>query len=244
MTTILISGLDLRAALDYSEAMRKITFPEEPLDTRDRKLIQTICTEGGKGIGFNRLVERAKPFASRSTVAVRMERLMRLGYLERNSGDKGQGKERPIRPTYKCFSLMLSIDKAKEVAARLRAEIETMRKAESLGKEELRRWWVGFRERYNSLFGLVGTMAIFYGTSAAGDLFLPFVVEDYKMLATGFMQLVRERPALLKSVGEIIDERAVGTGIDLEEMRKMQDELLDPVIYRFREWGSEGDAYS
>jgi hypothetical protein len=114
---------------------------------------------------------------------------------------------------------------------------------ETLGEEELRRWWSEFRERYNSLFGEVGSIAIFYGTSAAGDLFLPLIVEDYKMLSMEFMRLVRNRPTLLKSLREIIDDQAASRGMDLEDIRKKtRDEILDPAIYRFREWEPESGA--
>ena len=78
--------------MDQTETVGRITFPEEPLDSRDRKLIQTIRGEEGKGIGFNKLVDRTRPFASRGTVAVRIERLVRLGYLERIGGGNGPGE--------------------------------------------------------------------------------------------------------------------------------------------------------
>jgi hypothetical protein len=85
---------------------------------------------------------------------------------------------------------------------------------------------------------MVGTMAVFYGTSAAGDLFLPLVVEDYKTLSAEFMSLFRERPELLKSLRGIIEGLAASRRIDLEEIRKKTwDELLGPAVYRFREWG-------
>jgi DNA-binding Lrp family transcriptional regulator len=239
MTTILIFGFVLKLRVDSAEIIGRNTFPEEPLDSRDRKLIQAICKEAGRGIGFNRLVERANPFASRSTIAVRIERLVRLGYLERG-GEKGSGKEKPVRLTFKCFSLMLSIDKSKEVASRLHSEIQSMNKREDIGEGELKKWWGELRERYNALFGMVGSMAVFYGTSAAGDLFLPLIVEDYKMLSSEFMNLVRGRPALLKWLKDIIDEQAASEGVDLEAMRRRtREELLDPAVYRFRDWGVE-----
>ena len=68
---------------------------------------------------------------------------------------------------------MLSIYKAKEIASKLHSELQGMQSAETLGEDELGRWWVGFRERYNSLFGMVGSMARLQWTSVAGDLFLP-----------------------------------------------------------------------
>jgi hypothetical protein len=223
--------------VEYAEAISRNKFAEEPLDSRDRKLIQTICREGQKGIGFNKLVAKAKPFASRSTIAMRIGRLGRLGYLERIPS-AGAGREKPVRVTFKCFSLMLTLDKSREVAADLDSKIRSMREAKSIGKEELKRWNTEFKERYNSLFGLVGTIAVFYGTSAAGDLFLPLIVEDYKNLFAKFVSLLRERPALLNSLKEIIGDEKASKGIDLDAVRKeTRDQLLNPALYRFRDWG-------
>lgn len=225
--------------MDYEKMISQSAFPEEPLDSRDRKLIQALCGEGEKGIGFNKLVGMTRGFASRSTVAVRIERLVRLGYLERSARDAGRGKERPVRLTFRCFSFMLTIEKSREIAAGLRAELRSMQGAKDLGEGEgLKRWYHEFRERYSTLFGMVGTMAVFYGTSAAGDLFLPLVVEDYKTLSVEFMSLVREKPELLKSLRGIIEGEAASQGVDLQEIRKKtRDELLGPAVYRFREWG-------
>jgi len=219
--------------LDYAEIISQSAFPEEPLDLRDRKLIQTIYGEGAKRIGFNKLVGRTRTFASRSTVAVRMERLVRLGYLERGGGSNGRGKERPVRLTFRCFSLMLSVEKSKEIAAKLRSELQSMQKGKSLGEGELKKWYDGFRERYNGLFGMVGTMAIFYGTSAAGDLFLPLIVEDYKSLSAEFMRLLRSRPEFSGSIHEIIGQRLKSEGTSFEEIMK-------ETRNRFAEWGSNG----
>jgi DNA-binding Lrp family transcriptional regulator len=247
MTAILIFGFPETASLNYAAMISQSAFPEEPLDARDRKLVQAIYGEGSKGIGFNRLVERSRAFASRSTVAVRVERLVRLGYLERSGGSAGPGREKPVRLTFRCFSLMLSVGKSKEIAAKIRSELASMRKAKSLRQRELKRWYQEFGERYNALFGVVGTMAVFYGTSAAGDLFLPLVIEDYKTLLVEFMGLVRERPELLRSLKDIIEDRAASRRVDLEKIRReTRDELLQPAFYRFREWGEvpEGGAGS
>jgi DNA-binding Lrp family transcriptional regulator len=227
--------------LSFDQILSRGTFPEEPLDVKDRMLIQAVHPEGSRGIGFNKLVEKSRAFASRGTVAVRMEKLVRLGYLERSAVDSRPGREKPVRLTFRCHTFMLSIQKSKEIAAKLHAELQSMRKAKDLDEGELGRWYSEFRERYNALFGMVGSMAVFYGTSAAGDLFLPLVVEDYKMLSADFMRLFRERPGILRLLKGIIEEQAVSKGIDLEEVRKRtRDELLGPAVYRFREWGEMG----
>jgi DNA-binding Lrp family transcriptional regulator len=222
----------------------KSNFPDEPLDSRDRKLIQAIFEEGAPGIGFNKLVEKMDGSASRSTVAVRMRRLVKLGYLERKR-EKAPGREKPVRVTFKCYTLMTVVSKTRDVAAKLRSQMQSMRKSGGVGEGDSRRWWAEFRERYNGFFGMVGSMAVFYGTAAAGDLFLPFIVEDYKSLSSEFMDMVRERPELLKSIRSIIDERAASEGVDLEAVRrKARDEVLNSAVYRFRTWEDAVDLRS
>ena len=230
--------------MDHAEAISKNAFPEEPLDSKDRRLIQVICVEGAKGIGFNRLVEKTRDFASRSTVATRIERLVRLGYLEKG-GSGGPGRVKPVRLTYKCYTFMMTVESLKVIAAGLESKLQSMRGQRSLEERELKRWWGEFRERYNTFFGMIGSMAIFYGTAAAGDLFLPLVVEDYKNLSVKFMNLCRERPELLKALRSVLDEQAARKGIDLEKLRReARDKLLSPAVYRFRDWDDGVDLKS
>jgi hypothetical protein len=80
-------------------------------------------------------------------------------------------------------------------------------------------------------------MAVFYGTSAAGDLFLPLIVEDYKNLFAHLLGMLRGRPALLDSLREIVGDQSSSSGVDLEEIRrKTRDDLLQYAVYRFRDW--------
>ena len=68
MTTILIHPLhDLWRYLEnlnFEEMMKRNAFPEEPLDSKDRQLIQVVYAQGATGMGFNRLVASARSFAS------------------------------------------------------------------------------------------------------------------------------------------------------------------------------------
>lgn len=219
-----------------SEVLERNVFPDAPLDSKDRSLIQTVYREGEKGIGFNGLVEKARGFASKSTVALRVKRLVRLGYLERNPGT-ARGKQKPVRVTFKCYTMMISIDKTGEIATRLRSQIRAMEGAKVLDEAEVKRYWRELRERYNTFFGMVGTMAVFYGTSAAGDLFLPLIVDEYKRVSSEFMEMLRARPELVGSIRKIVDEQAAARGIDLEEVRRnAREEVLGSALYRFRSW--------
>ena len=76
---------------------------------KDRQIIQIAYGYKAEGVGFNQLVKAAESFSSRSTVALRVERLVRLGYLERISVERS-GKVKPIRLTFKCFSLMHTLE--------------------------------------------------------------------------------------------------------------------------------------
>jgi DNA-binding Lrp family transcriptional regulator len=222
--------------LSFEEMLGRNAFPDEPLDSRDRLLIQTVYAEGSKGISFNKLVEKSRTFASRSTVAVRVERLARLGYLER-IGSKGPGREKPVRVTAKCFSFMFGLEKARESGCRMLSELRRIRESQPDTRERsrpeadaLKKWYDGFRERYNGLFGMVGTMAIFYGTSAAGDMFLPLIVEDYKLLFAEFMRSMRSRPEFRAAIRDVIGQRLESEGTSLEE-------ITMEAKSRFAEWG-------
>lgn len=115
MTTILISRLrPENGRMGLAETLGRNAFPEEPLDSKDRRLIQTLHAEGAAGIGFNRLVDKTKGSVSRSTVAARVKRLERLGYLERKR-EEGRGRERQVRLTFRCHTLMIGVDKTREV---------------------------------------------------------------------------------------------------------------------------------
>jgi hypothetical protein len=166
---------------------------------------------------------------------MRIERLVRLGYLEK-SARGGSGKVKPVRLTYKCYTLMMTAEKMKATGAGLKSRLESLQKRKSLEESELKEWWGEFRERYNAFFGMVGSMAMFYGNAAARDLFLPLVVEDYKNLSAKFMNLCRKRPELLKALRSIIDERAASKGIDLDKVRTEARDKLESAMYRFRDW--------
>jgi DNA-binding Lrp family transcriptional regulator len=105
-----------------SDLLKRNTFPSEPLDEIDRKIIEASYKHGREGVGFNRFVDELKPSVSRSTVAFRVERLCKLGYLERISNSL-PGNMKPVRVSFKCFSLLSMLDQLRSKAAKLALSI-------------------------------------------------------------------------------------------------------------------------
>jgi len=59
-------------------------FGEERLDGKDRKILEVLCESGSPN--FNALAERVKGGVSRATLVGRLEKLARLGYLQKSEG--------------------------------------------------------------------------------------------------------------------------------------------------------------
>jgi DNA-binding Lrp family transcriptional regulator len=206
--------------------MEKNHFPDEPLDAKDRGIIQAVYGHGPDGVGFNALVEEVRPFASRGTVALRVERLVRLGYLERTPRER-PGKVTPIRLSTKCFTLMFTLEKTRGQVAKLLSSLEGISseitaakgKNASQHEAELRRWYEEFRTKLNSFFSMTGSIAVFYSTSAAGDLFLPFIVDDYKFIFQKLLTVLQGNREFRGLARKLMSERAESEGTDLEEIR-------------------------
>ena len=206
-------------------------FPDDPLDSRDRNLIVILYAAGAGGIGFNRLVKKAAPFASRSTVALRVGRLVRLGYVERIPS-RGSGLTKPVRLSFRCHSLMFTVMTLREKTKDLSGELSRFGPSfESRGgrgrkmEGELKNWYDEYRGRFNGLFGMAGSIAVMYGTVAAGDLFLPLIVDDYERLSSEFGNLVRENPGFGRALLDLTDARLKAEGVSFEAIkRKVKEE--------------------
>jgi DNA-binding Lrp family transcriptional regulator len=215
------------------------TFPDEPLDSKDREIIMTLYKRGAKGAGFNELVRLARPYASRSTVALRTKRLVKLGYLERLRGSTS-GRQKPVRLSFRCYALVHTLQKVRSKAADLRSSLQSMAKGTeteergdaSHNAREFKQWYDGFRDGFNGLFGMAGSLAVLYGTSAAGDLFLPLVVDDYKALFSEFASLLRMRQDIMRLIQGTVDLRLGRQGTSL---RGVFDEVKSVLL----EWKGE-----
>lgn len=210
-------------------------FSPESLDLKDRQILEVVCKYGRVGQSFNKLVEEVKPFISRSTFAVRLERLQRLNYIEKLPDEKMKQVKR-IRGNLQARMLMWNIARAKEGVATIVKLIsekeEELSKApisERLSAEQVE----GFRaflrqillERTTNIFSSVATIAVTYGEAAAGDIFLPSITEDFRDIVRRLSSLVRKNPDLAKAT--------------LEIREKPSDESLREVRMFFEEFGEE-----
>jgi hypothetical protein len=190
-------------------------------------LIQALYCFKWEGIGFNQLVRASKSFASRSTIALRIERLVRLGYLERLPVT-GSGRIKPIRLTFKCYAFMYVIEmvrgKIEELKNSLGANFSEIEKG---GKEKnLDAWYDEMRKRWNALFGIVGWMAMFYGPTPSGDLFLPMVVEGFTQLTSEYLRALRIKPVIYEKISRRLTERLTVSGMDLNKLREEMREYM------------------
>jgi DNA-binding Lrp family transcriptional regulator len=204
--------------MNNSKTDQILTFPDEPLDEKDRQILMTLRDAGTEGLGFNALVEKLQPTVSRSTVAVRIEKLLRLGYLDKKHDDRS-GRSRPICLSHKTQSMFVFIDKSKELSKYLFQRLEDL-KISNFDLEGLEDWFNEFREKYNAIFGMTAVVAVLYGVSAAGDLFLPLLMDDYKALFTKLAEIIKEKPNTLKAIRGLIDSKLGDNDTSLAELMK------------------------
>lgn len=189
-----------------SEILKKNAFPNAPLDEKDRQIIKTSYKHGDKGIGFNKFVRELAPFVSRSTVAFRVSRLSKLGYLER-VGNESRGGSKPVRVSFKCFSILSILDQMQEKTSKLVEGIREEADERNVDVGSLGKSYDALRKSWNGCFSMIGSVAMLYGERAAADLFLPLLMEDYRKLVSEFFSLLEKRPDDLKLVQQIIGER-------------------------------------
>ena len=185
-------------------------FPPEPLDLRDRLILEAICGHGKKGQSFNRLVDEMKPFVSRSTLAVRLERLQRLNYVEKLADDKMK-QVRWIRGSLPTRMLMWHIMRVKEemkaieecIAKKDESVLKALEGGILAGEiiDDLRRFVRDvIQTRVSIIFSTVAEIAIVYGEAPASYIFLPAIIEDLKDMTLRLTSLIRKRPELTISI--------------------------------------------
>lgn len=217
----------------------KGVFPPEPLDLKDRRVLEVVCKYGREGQSFNKLVEEAKPFISRSTFALRIERLRRLGYVEKLPNKKRKQVKR-IRGTLQARVLMWMVARAKdEIAAieRLLSEKEDKlsRKPRELSAGQVKAFRDFVREEFERIsrtFSSVAAVAVTYGETAAGDIFLPSVVESFRGVMLKLASVLKRNPELTK-VAFRLKEKPPEEKI--KEIRMFLDEFGEEILKKIPE---------
>ena len=211
---------------------QKSVFPPDPLDTKDRQILEVIYNYGRKGQSFNKLVEEVKPFVSRSTFSTRVERLQRLGYIDKTP-DPERKQVKLISGTLQFRIFMWMIRRTKDVISQIGgrlsekekeiAEISEMLQPEHI--EDFRTYVRGELEKIGQTFSSVATAAVAYGESAAGDIFLPSLMESL-------------REVMLRLASIVKNNRELTVAAFLTENQLDQDKILEAEMF-FEEFGVE-----
>lgn len=207
------------------EISQILEFPDEPLDDKDRQILVALRDAGPQGLGFNLLVGKVRDSVSRSTVAVRIEKLVRLGYVTKKQGERA-GKSAPISLSRRSESLFAFIDASKEMGKRVLQELEEF-EANNFNEEEFEKWYAKFRDRFNSTFGMAAVVAVLFGRSAAGDLFMPLLMDNYNPLFAKLTEIFRKKPGALTLFRNFIDAKLERNGISITQIRDKIKRQID-----------------
>src|SRR5579875_205788 len=217
MTTILMNPGRKYNGMSTSEISQILAFPDEPLDDKDRQILVALRNAGPQGLGFNLLVEKVRDSVSRSTVAVRIEKLVRLGYVTKKQGDRA-GKSTPISLSRRSESLFAFIDSSKEMSKKVLRELEEF-EANNFNKEEFEGWYARFSDGFNSTFGMAAFIAVLFGRSAAGNLFIPLLMDNYSTLFAKLTETIRKKPGALTLFRSLIDTKLEMNGTSVTQIR-------------------------
>ena len=220
--------------------MSQLRTWEEGLDERDRRILEVLYKHGRRGQSFNKLAEEVKSYVSRSTLALRLEKLRRLNYIEKLPGEK-RGMVR-IRATFQTRLLIWLIERAKEeaddiVSLILKKEEELSAKGE-LKEEDIKEFKKFLNklihERINNLFAFIVYTAIHDGVEVARDLCLPSLVESFKKIVFAINSVSKKFPELAKPTPSInIGFKTYPPGV------KLPEEAIQVLRSFFEEFGEE-----
>ncbi len=193
---------------------QKSVFPPEPLDTKDRQILEVICKYGQKGQSFNKLVDEVKPFVSRSTFAARAKRLQRLGYIEK-SPDQDRKQVKRISGTLQFRMLMFTILRTKDKISKIERRISEKEKeiaeiSEKLAQEYHEDFRKYIREEFMNIgqtFSSVAVAAVTYGETAAGDIFLPSLMENLRNVMLKLASIMKNNPELTQAAFQTEDRQ-------------------------------------
>jgi len=206
---------------------------------KDRRVLEVVCKYGRRGQSFNKLVEEVKPFISRSTFALRIERLQRLGYVEKFPNEKRKQVKR-IRGTLQARMLMWMIARAKDDMAKIEKllsekEDELSKQLKELSPEQVKAFREFTREELERImhtFSSVAIAAITYGETAAGDIFVPSVVESFRSVMLKLASVIKKNPELVRATFSVREKPPEGK---IKEVRMFLDEFGEEILEKIPE---------
>jgi DNA-binding Lrp family transcriptional regulator len=193
-------------------------FANEPLDDKDRQILLALRDAGPQGLGFNSLVEKVQTSVSRSTVAVRIEKLVRLGYVTKKQSERA-GKIVPISLSKNSELLFTFISMSKGMNKKLLQELEELG-ADNFNKEHFEKWYSSFRDSFNSAFGMTTVVAVLFGVSAASNLFIPMLMDDYNVLIAKLNEIIRNKSGASTLFRSLIDTKLKRSGTSITKIMK------------------------
>lgn len=166
-------------------------FGEGRFDSRDRRILEALYESGE--LKFNELAKRVKSEVSRATLVGRLEKLVRLGYLERKTVETDR-RSVIITLNPLAYMLMFTVEQTRSKLRTLRAEIGRL-KPTDVSEDELIEFLNETSRKLSSLYSMTTNIALFFGVAAATEVFLPMVIEEYRGLAQTLTQVLMQSPS-------------------------------------------------
>ncbi|PSN90731.1 hypothetical protein B9Q03_06100 [Candidatus Marsarchaeota G2 archaeon OSP_D] len=170
-------------------------FGEGRLDSKDRRILEALYESGD--LKFNELAKRVRSEVSRATLVGRLEKLVRLGYLQRK---KVEADRRSVIITLNplAYMLMFTLEQTRSRVRTLRVEIEKLKPTE-VPEDELIAFLKDASRKLSSAYSMTTNIALLFGVEAATEVFLPMLIEEYRGLAQTLTRLFTQSPNIAHS---------------------------------------------
>jgi DNA-binding Lrp family transcriptional regulator len=198
------------------------SFGSRRLDALDLRLLEAICRHGREGQSFNKLVAEVKPFASRSTFALRCKKLQRLNYVE-TFGDarEQQPRTRRTRGSPLTLLLMRIVERMKKQCSDIDKLLQEEITAPEGSEAEVARLDKALEEannRIKNVYSLVSQYGVMFGPAVAGDIILPLALPAFRKLNGTLMAFLASHPktARFMAAGRLATVDPVSLSEDLK----------------------------
>ncbi len=170
-------------------------FGEARLDEKDRKILEVLYESGS--LNFNALAERVKSEVSRATLVGRLEKLVILGYLQKSEG-KTDRRSVIIKLNPSAYILMYTVEETRSRLRTLSTELEKLKPLDA-PEDELTPLLDEVSKKLSSAYSMTTSVALLLGVSAATEVFLPMLIDEYRQLAQILTQILARSPNARRS---------------------------------------------